>query len=246
MAVKEVDSSVSPRAKDLADAEAPGSFLEKELEEWCFYSAAVAKLSTPFQTPLKRANDTADNLILLDWLGKGVHVWALLRQKRIEKVAFPSDYGWLGETTDFYTIIADYPSNWSDDILESALVEKLRLVSSETVNRIKGFASLGDNWDSYGAKTIEWSTIIKAIDFFSNLASRFPDAPLPFVAPARNGDIHFEWEKCSKVLKHSIPEDENDHFEYLLTDKTSGKIEKRYGRAVNMEEMLDVAANWIR
>lgn len=244
--MKEINSSVLNRAKDLADTEVPASSLEKGFGEWHFCSATVGTSSTPFQTPLRRTNDTIDNLILLDWPGKVVHVWALLREKSIEKVAFPSDYDRPKEVTDFYTVIAEHPPNWSDDILEPGLVEKLRLVSSETVNRIKGFASLGDNWDSYGAKTIEWSTIIKAIDYFSSLVFRFPDAPLPFVAPARNGDIHFEWGKCSKVLKHSVPEDENDPFEYLLIDKTSGKVERKHGRALNMEAMLDIAAYWMR
>ena len=106
---------------------------------------------------------------------------------------------------------------------------------------------MDENWDSYGAKTIEWSTIIKAIDFFSSLVSRLPDnAALPFVAPACNGDIHFEWEMLSKALALSIPEDKNDAFEYVLTDKTSGKEGETYGRVSSMEEIIDIAANWIR
>lgn len=107
--------------------------------------------------------------------------------------------------------------NWADDIVEPELVENFRLTSRDTVSRIRGFASLDDNWDSYGAKTIEWSVIIKAVEFFSNLVVRLPDnAALPFVAPACNGDIHFEWEMLSKALALSIPEDKNDAFEYVF------------------------------
>lgn len=114
---------------------------------------------------------------------------------------------------------------------------------SEIINRIKGFASLDENWDSYGAKTIELSTINRAIDFFSNITSKFPTAPLPFISPGPNGEIHFEWEGYSKILKHILPEDENDPPEYLLIDKISG--EKTYERAYNMKKMLDVVTRWM-
>jgi len=245
VAVKEVNNSVLNRAEDLADTGVPGSFLKNRLEGWRFYSIVLETSSTPFQTPQERTNDKIDNLFFLDWATKGEYVLVSINKKKIKKVAFLSGYDRPKEVTDLYTAIA-HPPNWSDDILEVESIENLQLVSRDTVNRIKGFASLGDNWDSYGAKAIEWSTIIKAINFFSIVVSRFSNAPLPFVAPGPNGDIHFEWETCSKVLKHSIPEDENDPFEYLLIDKTSGKVKKTYRRVPTMREMLDVAAYWMR
>lgn len=247
MAVKEINSSDLNRAKDLADTEVPGSSLEKGLGEWYFCSVSVGTSSTPFQTLQERTNDKIDNLIFLGRTTKGEHVRVLFSEKRIKRAVFPSDYNRPPkEVTDFYTVVAEHPSNWSDNIAELELIERFRLVSNETVNRIKEFAFLDDNWDSYGAKAIRWSTIVRAIEFFSRVVFMFPDAPLPFVVPGPNGDIHFEWETCSKVLKHSIPEDENDTFEYLLIDKTSGKVEKTYGRVYNMEEMLDTAAYWMR
>ena len=116
------------------------------------------------------------------------------------------------------------------------------LAESEIINRIKGFASLGENWNSYGAKTIEWSTINRAIDFLSNIISEFPNASLPFVAPGPNGEIHFEWDIFPKTLVLSIPEDKNDAFEYV----TSGKEGKMCGRSLNMEEMLNIVICWMR
>jgi len=236
-----VDNSAFNLTKDLADIKVPESPLEKGLGECYSYSAVAGTSSTPFQIPQKRANDNVDSLVFLDWPGEGAHIWALLRKKRIEKIVFGSEYN-----RAFCTPSEEHTLNWADYILQPDPIEKFRSVSKETVNRIKRFAYLGDNWDSYGAKAIEWSTIIKAIDFFSIVVSRFPDAPLPFVAPAGNGDIHFEWEKCSRVLKHSIPEDENDPFEYLLIDKTSGKVERTYRRALNMDEMVGIALYWMR
>lgn len=239
--VKDVDNSVLSQAEDLVDLGTTESFLEKGLVGYFVYSATVGTSSKPFETPTKRAGDEVDKLVRLYWVGKGVNVWALRRKKGIEEVAFRPNYD-----LSFYTRIMEQSSNWADDIVEPELVENFRLASSDIVNRIKGFASLGDNWDSYGAKAIEWSTITKAIDFFSTVVSRLPDnAACPFVAPAGNGNIHFEWEMRSKVLKHSIPEDENDDFEYLLIDKTSGKVKKTYERALNMEEMADIALYWM-
>lgn len=246
MAVKSVDNSVLDSVKDLAEVEVPESFLQNRLEGWRFYSTALETLSKPFQAPQERTNDRIDSLILLDWATKREHVFVVFNKEKIEKVAFQPNYGPSEEATNFYTVISEHISNWFDDVLELKSIKRFRLASSETVNRIKEFAFLDDNWDSYGAKAIRWSTIVRAIEFFSRVVFMFPDAPLPFVVPGPNGDIHFEWETCSKVLKHSIPEDENDTFEYLLIDKTSGKVEKTYGRVYNMEEMLDTAAYWMR
>ncbi len=61
-----------------------------------------------------------------------------------------------------------------------------------------------------------------------------------------DGEIHFEWEMCAKALKHTIPEGENDPFEYLLIDRTSGRVERTYDRALNVDKMLDIAVRWMR
>lgn len=134
--------------------------------------------------------------------------------------------------------------NGTECIVPQRSLRKLKeTIMSETINRIKGFASLGDNWDSYGAKIIELSTINRAINFLSNVVSRVPNAPIPFVSPGPNGEIHFEWEGYSKILNHLIPEDKNDTLEYLITNETPG--ERTYGKAYNIEKMLDVVVRWM-
>lgn len=207
---KEVDNSVLNRAEDLVDSGITESFSGRGLGGCFVYSATVGTLSKAFETPTKRTDDEVGKLVRLYWVGKGVNVWILRRKKGIEEVVFRRNYD-----LDFYTGTVEQPSNWADDIVEPELVENFRLTSRDTVSHIRGFASLDDNWDSYGAKTIEWSVIIKAVEFFSNLVVRLPDnTALPFVAPACNGDIHFEWEMLSKALALSIPQDKNDAFGY--------------------------------
>ena len=248
MAVKTGDNSVLDPVEDLTEAEAPESFLTNKLKRWRTYPTAFDILGRLFQTRQRRSsNSNINNSVLWDWATKGEYTVVLFDKERTKGVAFQPNYGPPREADNSYLAISEHISNWVDYPPTLELVEKFRLASSETVNRIKKFAFLDENWDSYGAKTIEWSTIIKAIDFFSSLVVRLPDnAALPFVAPAGNGDIHFEWEMLSKALALSIPEDKNDAFEYVLTDKTSGKEGETYERVSSMEEIIDIAANWIR
>jgi len=244
--MEESDTVVLNGTEDIIDRRFPGSFLGNSIGGWYFYSTSIGTSSTAFHASQGLTNDKIDNLIFLGWVTEGEHAWIISGEQGTKKGAFSSGYNDIKETTDLYSLIAEHLSNCSDDIVVSKPIERFRSVSSETVKRIKGFASLGDNWDSYGAKAIKWSTMIRAINFFSIIISRFPNAPVPFVAPACSGDIHFEWKMCSKALKHSIPEDENDPFEYLLIDKSSGKVEKTYGRALNTGEMVDIAIDWMR
>ncbi|MGR3311447.1 MAG: hypothetical protein ACUZ77_11835 [Candidatus Brocadiales bacterium] len=137
-------------------------------------------------------------------------------------------------------------SSWTKNYIECESIARLRLISSETVKRIKDFASLEENWDSYGAQQIKLSTIAKSIDFFCNILFMNPDAPLPFVTPVCDGSIHFEWEICSKRLIHLIPEDEGEPLEYIMIDKSSGKIKKTISKVFTMVDMLEIVSNWMK
>lgn len=246
MSAKKSDNAVLNQAEDITDIGILESFLENRVGGWCLYSTPVGTSSTPFQASQGLTNDKSDNVVFLARATESGYAWFVFNEEKTTKGVFTSVYNHIEEVTDPYTLIAEHTLDWSDSILELKSIETFESVSRETVNHIKGFALLDDNWDSYGAEAIKWSTIIKAINFFSILVSRFPNAPVPFVAPACDGEIHFEWEMCSKALKHSIPVGENDLFEYLLIDKTSGRVERTYERALNMDKMLDIAVRWMR
>jgi len=235
------------RVKDPDEMGVSFFFLEGGLGRYYFPSVTAGTSSISLQVGQKCINDKVDRLVLWNWLGRSVPSWTRLSKEENLSGDFLSYRDLLGGGVDSYALTAESLSNRSDDILEFELAEKLRLVSRDTVDHIKGFASLGDNWDSYSAKAIERSTIAKAIRFFSIIVSRLPEnAPLPFVAPACDGHIHFEWEMVFKALKLSIPKEENTPWEYLSIDKTSEKTRRESGRALNMEKMADIALDWMR
>lgn len=235
------DPDLNP-VKGPADAGVSLFFLEGGLGRCYFQSATAGTSSISLQIGQECINDKIDRLALWNWRGGSISSWTRLSKGVNVLCGSLSCRDLVGGGVDFYALAAESLSNRSDDVLEFELAEKLRPALRDTVDRIKGFASLGDNWDSYGAEAIERSTIVKAIRFFSIIVSRLPEnAPLPFVAPACDGHIHFEWEMVSKALKHSIPEEENAPWEYLLIDKTSGKIRREPGKALNMKEMTDIA-----
>ena len=246
MCAKEAGNAVLDQAEDTTGIRISKSFLENRVGGWHLCSTPVGTSSILLQASQGLANDRSDNLIFVGWGAESDHAWFVFSEEKTRKGALTSVYDHIKEVIDPYTLIAEHSLDRSDDIPELKSIERFESVSRETVNHIKGFASLGDNWDSYGAEAIKWSTIIKAIDFFSILVSKLPNAPVPFVAPACDGEIHFEWEMCAKALKHTIPEGENDPFEYLLIDKTSGRVERTYDRALNMDKMLDIAVRWMR
>lgn len=228
-------------AKVWTNAEITLSSPRKKLGEYYYISATPETSSASCQLRQQYTNDKVHRLVLWDLFGKNILSWTTL-YRNADKLAgsFPCR-GLYGGIAGCYALAEEPISNRSDDILEFELADNLRLISKDTVNRIKGFASLEDNWDSYGAKVIEPSTIAKAIDCFSAIVPRLPkNSPLPFVAPVCNGDIYFEWEMISKTLVHSIPEEEKAPWEYLLIHKTSGKIKREPGEAINMQEMIEV------
>jgi len=221
-------------------------FLEGELGRYYVSSVAGGTSSISLQIGQECINDKIDRLALWNWLGGNISSWTKLNKE--ENVLGGSlSYGDLvGGGADFYALATKSLFNRSDDIPEFELAERLRPALRGTVDRIKSFASLGDNWDSYGAEAMEGSTIVKAIRFFSIIVSKLPkDAALPFVAPACDGHIHFEWEMVFKALKLSIPKEENTPWEYLSIDKTSKKTRREPGRALNMGKMADIVLDWM-
>lgn len=242
---QEAVNAVLDQARGTPGIKIPKPFLANRPGGWHLCSTPVGTSSTLLQPSQGFADNQSDNLIFLGWGAESGHSWFVFSEEKAGKGASASVYNHIKEVIDPYAPVAEHTPDRTDDILELKSIEIFESISRETVNHIKEFASLGDNWDSYGAEAIKWSTIIKAINFFSILVSIFPNAPVPFVAPVCDGEIHFEWEMCSKALKHSIPEGENDPFEYLLIDKTSGRVERTYDRAFSMDEMLDIAVHWM-
>jgi hypothetical protein len=123
-------------------------------------------------------------------------------------------------------------------------VEDIKVITGDTVGRLKEFAELKPDWDSYGADPIQWSTIGRAIDFFTQVIDVAPLVPLPFVAPSPDGSIFFEWESCSRSIKNYIPSSPQELIEFLLVDKSSGRIDRTAGKADTLGVMVNIIREW--
>jgi len=140
-------------------------------------------------------------------------------------------------------LVPEKSNNWTESFAD--IFNQLRLVSSDVIKRLKEFAKLGENWDSYGAKPIKWSTISRAIDFFYKVIVLNPDIAVPFISPAGDGSINFEWEVCSKILTHKIPENEEESFEYVAVDKSSGEVKRIRGRVSTIDGVVEKVTDWM-
>lgn len=69
-------------------------------------------------------------------------------------------------------------------------------VNAMAVAKVEAFATLGDNWDGYGALSIERETIKNATDLLERL-NWSSNMLAPIVTPHPNGIITFEWESPS-------------------------------------------------
>ena len=138
-------------------------------------------------------------------------------------------------------------TTWINNSAETIIAFRIQRGSRFITDRLKKFANLKTGWDSYDAKSIQWKTIIRAIQFFSKVLYEIENKniPVPFVAPLSDGGIQFEWKTCYKELILLIPEKEEEPFEYLKVDKLLWKEQEEEDRVFNIDEMVNIAKNWL-
>lgn len=124
------------------------------------------------------------------------------------------------------------------------VIKRYKLFSKDVIHRLKNFSKLEENWDSYGANKISWLTIVNAIEFFMRVIDKYPDSPIPFVAPYPDGRIHVEWQKFSKELHHLIPKDNSNYFIYRMINRKEGVLKEYYDKAIGIEGMLEIFSIW--
>ena len=136
-------------------------------------------------------------------------------------------------------------STWTQCYLENEHEPKLKIGLSSIMKRFKKFATLRPGWDSYDGKAVSWTTISRAITFFSKvLLSNQNTIPVPFVAPLSDGGIQFEWKTCYRELVNTIPADENQPFEFLKIDRLENDREEE-GKVFNVQEMAALITEWL-
>lgn len=78
----------------------------------------------------------------------------------------------------------------------------------QAFERVGKFAKLADNWDSYGARSIDKDSISHGISILKRLIELREltglDISAPFVAPLSSGGMQIEWEESDRYLEISI------------------------------------------
>lgn len=70
------------------------------------------------------------------------------------------------------------------------------------ISKLKKLSELSENWDSYGAKTIEKNAVLMALNLIEVIYS--PRVPEPAIVPLASGGIQFEWHIPQKDLEISL------------------------------------------
>ena len=93
--------------------------------------------------------------------------------------------GWGNPFVVTVRILAN-PSGWIDS----------------AISKLKKLSELSENWDSYGAKTIEKNAVLMALNLIEVIYS--PRVPEPAIVPLASGGIQFEWHIPQKDLEISL------------------------------------------
>ncbi len=121
------------------------------------------------------------------------------------------------------------------EILKAPLQSTLPEYEADTIIshiiKIGQLSKLQDNWDSYGGKAVSLEVCKKAAKFlylaFKELAAEKEAVYMPFIAPANDGSIVFEWHASLAELIVVFRNNPELEVEYLTVQKTdSGEVEK--------------------
>jgi hypothetical protein len=123
-------------------------------------------------------------------------------------------------------------------------VSRDKILSENIIEQLRNLSKCKDNWDSYGAREIKWSTIANAIEFFMRVINNYPDSPVPFISPYPDGSIHVEWQTFSKKLHHLIPEDDSEYFIYRMTIIKEDKHKEYFDKTIGINGMLKIFNIW--
>ncbi|MEW6008168.1 MAG: hypothetical protein AB1629_00850 [Candidatus Omnitrophota bacterium] len=142
-------------------------------------------------------------------------------------------------------------TTWTGNFIETEVSNRVELGLRTIIERLKKFAELDPNWDSYDAESIEWDTISRAIDFFTRVVVMLTkenkrNSPVPFVAPVSDGSIQFEWRTFYKELIITIPKQVGDKLGYYKAEKdiVFGEVEES-GNTSNIEDVIELAKDWL-
>jgi hypothetical protein len=102
---------------------------------------------------------------------------------------------------------------------------------------LRGFATLSEGWDSYGAKAIELQAVNSAIELLRRIVQ--PDTPKPAVVPTNRGGIQIEWHTRGVDLEIEI----TPHAEIrLLYQNPQENAEEEFELGFDLKPLADFIA----
>jgi len=111
---------------------------------------------------------------------------------------------------------------WSSCIHAELPQNSIPAQFNQAFQRIGRLIRFAENWDSYGAKSIDKECISRGVNILKELVkfkfNKNIKIPIPFVAPLSSGGIQIEWEEGEKYLEISINPDPLA-VDYFATDK---------------------------
>lgn len=106
---------------------------------------------------------------------------------------------------------ASETKHWEEVLARLRVASPLRGLLQATKNRVRDFADLEENWDSYGAVCIAYDTITRALELVDRLAiilsGHNKNIQEPFVTPCPDGGIQFEWDNDGRELEIVVSPD---------------------------------------
>jgi len=117
----------------------------------------------------------------------------------------------------------------------------------DQIIKIGQLSKLADNWDSYGGKAIPLKVCKKAANYlyaaFKDLTNELESVAMPFIAPANDGSIVFEWESDKAELIVVFRPDPQLEVEYLTVEKANGSEQEKEG-VFNSSTAFVQAVKW--
>ena len=107
----------------------------------------------------------------------------------------------------------------------------------ETEEILRGFATLPEGWDSYGANSIERHAIDSAIELLRRIVQH--DTPQPAVVPTNRGGIQIEWHTRGVDLETEI----TPHGDLrLLYENPQENAEEEFEPGFDLKPLADLIA----
>ena len=111
--------------------------------------------------------------------------------------------------------------------------------------RIRSFAQLEENWDSYGAPPIDQSSIRNAGEFARQCAVSLTPRTEPDVQPTASGYVEFSWESENQSVVLNVELLPNGTVHYLYeNDETAETIEQISHWARVIDFLPDQNPDW--